>query len=59
MFPTFALVSILSVSSASPAKPGHTVTVRSLVQGSGSVVVFDSAADMPREVVSFVRGGGK
>lgn len=46
-----AFVSILSTVQSTPVKPveaGRCFTVRSLVQGSGTVKTFDHASDMGR-----------
>ena len=42
-----SLLAALHLSFDAPA-PQHAVTVRPLVQGSGCVVVYESAADMKR-----------
>ena len=56
MYAIIAFVSILSTTAPSTLR-GPSVTMRPLVQGSGTVVTFEHASDMPRHAVSFVRGG--
>lgn len=62
---TIALVSILSALNSTPST-GHAVTVHSLVQGSGTVIVFAHASDMRKadvkvsgKVVTVRARGGK
>ena len=52
----YAIIAFVSILSATALK-GPSVTMRPLVQGSGTVVCFEHASDMPRHAVSFVRGG--
>ena len=53
-----SFVSILSsVQAAKPVSTGREVTVRSLVQGSGTVVCFEHARDMGHGAKSSARGG--
>ena len=54
----YAIIAFVSILSATPSTlRGPSVTMRPLVQGSGTVVVFEHASDMSRHAVSFVRGG--
>ena len=54
MYALLVFVSILSTTAPSTLH-GPSVTMRPLVQGSGTVVVFEHASDMPRHAVRFER----